>query len=78
METQEYRRTYNIPFTLKDILNLIRSLSIEDKVRVEKELEKETLLFRARRLDKRIKKNTLGIDDIISEVAEYRAERNEE
>lgn len=76
MDTQPYNRTYNIPFSFEDILKIIRSLSIEDKLKVENELEKETLLFRARQLDAKIKKNTLTLDDIVADIVEYRIEKN--
>jgi len=77
MDTQLYNRTYNLPLSFDDILKIIKSLSIQDKLRVERELEKETLLFRVRLLDTKIKKNTLTMDDIVAEVEEYRMGKNE-
>jgi hypothetical protein len=76
MSTTSYKRTYNLPFTFDDVLKLIKSFSIEDKVRLEKELEKETLIYRARKLSEKIKVNDLTIDDVVAEVAEYRKTRN--
>ena len=39
----------------------------------EKELEKETLIYRAKRLSESIKENQLDMDSIVAEVAEYRS-----
>jgi hypothetical protein len=72
MDTQLYNRTYNIPLSFDDILKIVKSMSIQDKLRVERELEKETLLFRVRQLDTKIKKNTLTMNDIVAEIEEYR------
>jgi hypothetical protein len=77
MSTQTYNRTYNIPFTFNDILRLVKSLTIEDKLRIEQEIEKETLLFRAKNLDKKIPVSAFGIDEIAEEVREYRATSDE-
>ena len=76
MNTQAYNRTYNVSLSFNDIMKIIRSLSIEDKLKVERELEKETLLFRVNKLDAKIKPNTLSVDDIVTEIEEYRNERN--
>lgn len=76
MSTTSYKRTYSLPFSFDDVLKLIKSFSIEDKVRLEKELEKETLIFRAQQLSDNIKANDLTMHDIVSEVAEYRKKRN--
>lgn len=75
MKTQEYNKAYNIPFNFNDLLKLIKTLPIQDKVKIEKELEKETLLYRAKQLSKNIKENTLDIDSIVAEVSEYRTEK---
>lgn len=40
MRTASYKKIYNLPFTFEDALKLIKSFSIEDKLRLEKELEK--------------------------------------
>mgnify|MGYP004702005025 CR=1 FL=1 len=77
MDSSAYNHTYNVPVTFDDILKIIQSLTIEDKLRVEKELEKETLLHRAKKLDRKIRKNSVSMDDIVSEIAEYRAGNNE-
>ena len=76
MNTTSYKRTYSVPFTFDDVLKLIKSFSIEDKVRLERELEKETLVYRAQKLSERIKTNDLNIEDVVAEVEEYRKKRN--
>lgn len=76
MNTSSYKRTYNIPFSFEELIRLIRSFSIEDKILLEKELEKETLVFRANKVSSRVKENNLSIDDIVSEVNDYRRVRN--
>ncbi|MCF8362478.1 MAG: hypothetical protein K9G70_07625 [Prolixibacteraceae bacterium] len=72
METQEYKRTYNIPFYFNDLLKLIKSLPIKDKLKIEKELEEETLIFRSKQLSKKIKNNSLDMENIVAEISEYR------
>jgi len=72
MNTTSYKRTYNLPFSFDEILKLIKTFSIEDKVRLEKELEKETLIYRAQKLSERIKKNDITIEDVVNEVSAYR------
>lgn len=76
MNTASYKRTYSLPFTFDDVLILIKSFSIEDKVRLEKELEKETLIYRAQKLSEKIKANDLTMEDVVAEVAEYRTKQN--
>jgi hypothetical protein len=76
MNTTSYKRTYSLPFTFDDVLKLIKSFSIEDKMRLEKELEKETLIYRAQKLSEKVKTNDLRIEDVVAEVAEYRKKHN--
>ena len=76
MNSASYKKTYSIPFTFNDVLRLIKSFSIEDKVLLERELEKETLIYRAEKLSGRIKPNDFSMDDIVAEVEEYRKNRN--
>jgi hypothetical protein len=76
MKTYLIKRTYNLSFTFEDVLRLIKSFSIEDKVKLEKELEKETLLYRAKKLSQRIKVNNLTMEDVIAEVSEYRKRKS--
>ena len=45
-------------------------------MRLEKELEKETLVYRAQKLSEKIKSNDLTIEDVVAEVVEYRKKRN--
>jgi hypothetical protein len=72
MEAQEYNRTYNIPFYFNDLLKLIKSLPIQEKLKIEKELENETLLYRSKLLSKKIKDNSFDLENIVAEIAEYR------
>ena len=76
MNTATYKGTYSLPFTFEDVLKLIKSFSIEDKVRLEKELEKETLVYRAQKLTESVNVNDLTIKDVVAEVAEYRKKKN--
>jgi hypothetical protein len=73
MKTQEYNRTYNIPFYFNDLLKLIKSLPIQDKIKIEKELEKETLLYRSKILSQKIKENPVDMENIVAEISEYRS-----
>lgn len=75
MKAQEYNKTYNIPFNFEDLLKLIKSLSIQDKVKIEKELETETLLYRSKQLSQKVKKNPFEMEDIVAEITEYRTEK---
>lgn len=73
MEAQEFNRTYNIPFYFNDLLKLIKSLPIQEKLKIEKELESETLLYRSKQLSKKIKSNSIDLENIVAEIAEYRS-----
>jgi hypothetical protein len=77
MSTHAYNRTYNVPFKFHDILKLVRSLTIEDKLRIEKEIEKDTLLYRAEKLDIKIPDNSIGMDEVVEEVKAFRDSSNE-
>jgi hypothetical protein len=63
---------YSIPLSFNEILKLVKSLTIEDKIRIEEEIEKETLLYRAKKLDGKIPDNSIVMDEIIDEVNTYR------
>ena len=75
MSTASYKRTYSLPFTFADVLKLIKSFSIEDKVRLEKELEKETLAYRAQQISERVKPNSISIEEVVEEVVAYRCKQ---
>lgn len=75
MKTQDYNKTYNIPFYFNDLLKLIKTLPLQDKLKIEKELEKETLIYRSKLLSQNIKENQFDMDSIVDEVSEYRTER---
>lgn len=72
MSTNSLSHVYNLKLTLKGILNLLKSFSIDDIIIIEKELEKETLKYRAKQLSKRIKSNKITMDEIVDEVKVYR------
>ena len=75
MSTSLIKRTYKLSLTFEEIVKLIKIFSIEDKIRLEKELEKETLLYSAKKLSKKIKPNDLTMEDVITEVSGYRKEK---
>jgi hypothetical protein len=64
--------TYSIPLSFDEILALVKSLTLEDKVRLEEEIEKETLLFRAKKLDEKIPENSITMEEIVNEIQAYR------
>ncbi len=57
---------------MQDILELIKGFTIEDKVLLEKEIEKETLLYRAKQLDNKVKTNSISMEEIVDEVKAVR------
>jgi hypothetical protein len=68
-------QAYNLPFN--EILKLVKSLNIEDKIRIEEEIEKETLLYRAKKLDDKIRDNSIVMEEIVGEVNAYRKSSND-
>ena len=76
MNSPAYKKTYSFPFSFEDVLKMTRTFSMEDKIRLEKELEKETLAFRAKRLSEKVLPNDLTMEDIVAEVSEYRRKKN--
>lgn len=70
-------QTYSISLSFNEILKLVKSLTIEDKVRIEEEIEKETLLFRAKKLDDKIPDNAIVMEEIVQEVKACRKSRND-
>ncbi len=75
MAANALNREYSLKLSLADILALIKNFRIEDKIVIEKELEKETLLYRAKQLSKRIKTNKISLDEIVSETRIVRKSR---
>ena len=57
---------------VKEILKVIKTFSINDKLMLERELEKDTLLYRAKQLSKSIKPNKIKLSEIVSEVKSVR------
>lgn len=78
MAANALNREYNLKLSLADILELIKNFRIEDKVLIEKELEKETLLYRAKQLSKRIKTNKISMDEVVSETRAVRKVKKNE
>ncbi len=76
METIATRQRYSFEVSFNEILKLIKSLSIDDKIQLEKELEKETLLLRSEKLSNRIMDNRISMDEIVEEVKTVRRNRN--
>lgn len=72
MSVRTLKREYNLKLTLQDILELIKGFTIEDKVLLEKEIEKETLLYRAKQLDNKVKTNSISMEEIVDEVKAVR------
>lgn len=70
-------QTYSIPLSFNAILKLVKSLSIEDKVIIEEEIEKETLSFRAKKLDDKIPDNSIDMEDIVQQIHAYRKSSND-
>ncbi|MFW5663864.1 MAG: hypothetical protein ACOC2E_05945 [Bacteroidota bacterium] len=71
------KQTYTGPLSFNEILKLVKSLSIEDKVRIEEEIGKETLLFRAQKLDDKIPENSIDMEDIVHQIQAYRKSSND-
>jgi len=71
-------QTYSLHLSFNEILELVKSLTIEDKVRIEEEIEKETVFFRAKKLDEKIPDNSFVMEEIVQEVKAYRKSSNEE
>jgi hypothetical protein len=77
MATIATKKKYTLELSYNEILKLIKSLSIDDKIQLEKELEKETLKLRAKRLSDRISKNKITMEEIVSEVKATRKARDD-
>jgi len=74
MNTTILNHTYTIPFTLNDFVRVLSTFSIQDKLFVERILEKDTLRYRAELLSQRIEENTISMEDIVNEIHLYRNE----
>jgi hypothetical protein len=76
MNSPSYKKTYSFPYSFEDVVRITRTFSMEDKIRLEKELEKETLAYRAQKISEKIIPNKITIEDIVAEVSEYRKKKN--
>lgn len=77
MEAFATKQKYSFEVSFDEIIKLIKSLSVNDKIQLEKELEKETLIHRSEKLSKRIMDNSITMAEIVDEVKTVRANRNE-
>ena len=77
MSKTNFSYNINLSLSYSQLLSILKQLNIEQKIVIEKELEKDTLLVRAKKISETIKKNTLTMDDIIKEVKQTRKERYE-
>ena len=75
MNTNSLNRSYKLELTLQDILNLIKSFTIEDKVRIEKVIEKDTIKYRAKQLSKRVKPVKITMEEIVEELKIVRGKK---
>lgn len=62
----------NLNLSFSQILELIRNLSGEQKIKISKELEKETIGSKLTELLDAFQTDKLSIDDITSEVEQVR------
>ena len=65
---------YKIPANYNKVLNLVKQLSPQDKIKLSKELAKETVETRLNRLLDSFKTNELDENTINQEVEKVRAE----
>jgi hypothetical protein len=72
MATTALNKKYTIGISLLELIEAVKNLKIDDKLLIEKELEKETLKYRSLKLSQRIKKNNITIDEIIEETKAVR------
>lgn len=72
MASTALNKKYTISISLLELIEAVKNLKIDDKILVEKELEKETLKYRSFKLSQRIKKNNISMDEIIEETKTVR------
>jgi len=65
----------SISLSYTQLLSILKKLNIEQKIAIEKELEKDTLLFRAKVVSGKVKKNKLTLSEIVNVLKEGRKER---
>ena len=65
----------NISISFDQLLNLIKQLPVPDKIKLARELDKETIPERFSILLKGLKTNELTLDEITKEVEEVRSKR---
>ena len=65
-----------IPSALASIVMEIEPLPENDKLQMLDAIRKRKLVLAAYKLDRRVKKNKIGINEIVSEVKKVRKSRN--
>ena len=76
MKAIALKSTYDFSLTYEQILNIVKKFTISDKIALEKELEKETLIARAKMVSLKVKPNTISMDEIVNEIKQVRKWRN--
>ena len=66
----------SIPSALASIVMEIEPLPENDKLQMLDAIRKRKLVLAAYKLDRRVKKNKIGINEIVSEVKKVRKSRN--
>ncbi len=68
------QKTPSIKPNYNDVLNLVKQLSYEDKLKLSQELEKDTISNKLTNLLETFKTEELSLDTILSEVEAVRTE----
>lgn len=68
------QKTYQLTLNFDQILDLVKQLPESDKIKLSKELEKETLNHKLTQLLETFKTDELSLETITEEVEEVRAE----
>lgn len=72
------QKTPSIKPNYNDVLNLVKQLSYEDKLKLSQELEKDTISNKLTNLLETFKTEELSLDTILSEVEAVRTEMYDE
>ncbi len=72
------QKTPSINPNYNDVLNLVKQLSYEDKLKLSQELEKDTISNKLTNLLETFKTEELSLDTILSEVEAVRTEMYDE
>ena len=72
MASTALNKKYSIGISLLELIEAVKNLKIDDKLLIEKVLEKETLKYRSFKLSQRIRKNNISMDEIVEEAKAVR------